>query len=74
MKRIYANLLGTWTDISDATVFDYQPTLKYFEEVLLTPIDTNSKFTKLFEYNYINIQYDGKNYRIHPSQIQIVTE
>ena len=28
---------------------------------------------KLFDYDYLNIQYNGKNYRIHPSFIQVVT-
>ena len=30
---------------------------------------------KIFDfYDYINVQHDGKNYRIHPSCIQIITE
>jgi len=65
MKRYYANLLGTWVDITEnATVFDHQDPKIFFQESLHT----------LFDYDYINIQYDNKNYRIHPSMIQIVTE
>lgn len=65
MKRIYANLLGQWVDITDdGTVEDHQDPTTYFKENL----------TGKFEYDYINIQYYGRNFRIHPSLIQIVTE
>lgn len=71
MKRYYANLLGTWIDITDSgTVEDHQKPSTYFEENLT--YSEKSKVAKCFEYDYINVQYDGKNYRIHPSQIQIV--
>lgn len=70
--RIYANLLGNWTDITNATVFSGNPALKYFQEVLLTPITKDSKISKLFEYDYINVEYNEHQYRIHPTQIQIV--
>ena len=70
--KIYANLLGNWTDITNATVFSGNPALKYFQEELLNPITKNSKSTKLFEYDYINIEYNAHQYRIHPSQIQII--
>ena len=73
MKRIYANLLGNWVDITkDGTVADNQDPLKYFEENLVYDIGSNT--ANCFKYDYINIQYSGKNYRIHPSCIQIVTE
>lgn len=73
MKRIYANLLGEWTDITDTgTVEDSQNPLLFFEENLT--YTENSKTAKCFEYDYINIQYNGLNYRIHPSMIQIVTK
>lgn len=71
MKRIYANLLGTWVDITDGTVADSQPTGKYFRDVL--GYEGDSKVAKPFEFGYINVQHDGKNYRIDPSCIQIVT-
>lgn len=64
MKKYYANLLGSWVDITDTgTVDDRQNPSTYFEENLHT----------IFDYDYINIQYDNKNYRIHPSLIQVVT-
>lgn len=73
MKRIYANLLGSWTDITHSgTVEDNQVPSTYFEE-MLTFSDT-STVAEAFKYGYINIQYQGKNYRIDPSCIQIVTD
>lgn len=73
MKRIYANLLGTWTDITDCgTVADNRDPLAYFEETLC--YNKDSKTAKCFEYDYIHVQYGGKDYRIHPSCIQVVTE
>lgn len=73
MKRYYANLLGTWVDITDTgTVADHQKPGDYFKANLA--FEGESKVAKCFEFDYINIQYQGKNYRIHPSQVQIVTE
>ena len=72
MKRIYANLLGEWVDITEAgTVEDHQDPLTFFNEHLT--YSKGSKVAKCFEYDYINIQYNGRNYRIHPSMIQIVS-
>lgn len=71
MKRIYASLLGEWIDITDTgTVEDHQNPLVYFEEKLYYIGD--STVAECFKYNYINVQYNGTNYRIHPSCIQIV--
>lgn len=71
MKRYYANLLGNWTDITDkGTVADYQDPSTYFEENLTY----ENGVAKCFEYGYIHVQYNGKDYRISPDCIQIVTE
>lgn len=73
MKRIYANLLGTWIDITESgTVEDHQDPLAFFEENLA--YNSSSHTAKCFEYDYINIQYENRNYRINPSMIQIVSE
>lgn len=73
MKRIYANLLGEWIDITETgTVEDNQDPTVFFDENLT--YSENSKIAKCFEYDYINIQHNGRNYRIHPSMVQIVTE
>lgn len=71
MKRIYANLLGEWVDITDTgTVEDHQDPTLYFEENLRFIDD--STVAECFKYGYVNIQYEGRNYRIDPSCIQIV--
>ena len=73
MKRIYANLLGNWTDITDTgTVERGQRPSIYFEEMLT--YEGDSKVAKCFEYDYFNVEYNNREYRIHPSCIQIVTE
>lgn len=64
MKRVYANLLGDWVDISESgTLHDRDP-LTYVDEEIMD----------MFKYNYINVGYQNKNYRIHPMLIQVVTE
>ena len=62
MKHIYACLCGTWVNLSvaNATVDDGKPVNIWWKE----------EGNKLFEYD----QYEGRNYRIHPSFIQVVTE
>lgn len=72
MKRYYACLLGNWVDITDCTVEDNQKASEYFKNNLA--YGKNDKIAKCFEYDYINIQYDNKNYRINPVFIQVVTE
>jgi hypothetical protein len=66
MKHIYACLCGTWVNLSaaNATVDDRKPVNIWWKE----------EGDKLFEYDHLNIQYKEKNYRIHPSFIQVVTE
>lgn len=71
--RIYACLLGEWVDITEmATVADHQDPVKYFKENL--EYSDGSRYANCFKYDYIHIQYKGKNYRINPAFIQIVTE
>ena len=70
--RVYACLLGEWVDITETcTVADCQDPVKYFEEHL--EYQENSKYAECFKYDYIHIQYKGKDYRINPAFIQIVT-
>ena len=61
MKHIYACLCGTWVNLSvaNATVDDGKPVNIWWKE----------EGNKLFEYDHLNIQYEGRNYRIHPSFI-----
>lgn len=73
MKRYYANLLGNWVDITDTgTVDNHQKPSVFFEENLT--YEPGSYVASCFRYDYIHVQYGGKDYRIHPSMIQIVTE
>ena len=69
--QIYANLLGTWTDITNAgTIGDNKDPVTFVKEQLI--YSDGSGTADCWKYDYINVQYDGKNYRIHPSMIQIV--
>lgn len=68
MQNIYACLLGEWVNLSDSdnVVIDNAYTdanLWYKEQI-----------NDLFNFNYINIQIDNVNYRIHPSFIQVLTK
>lgn len=66
MTNIYACLCGKWVNLSasNATVDNQKTVQTWWKE----------ENDKLFNYDYINIQYNGKNYRIHPSFLQVVTE
>ena len=69
--RIYANLLGSWTDITeDGTLADLRDPVTYIKEMLTYAPGSN--VAECFKYDYINVQYKGHNYRLHPSMIQIV--
>lgn len=66
MKKIYANLLGVWIQLNDsnATLDSHIPPSVWLEECL----------QDAFKFDYINVQYDNRNYRIHPTMLQIVSE
>lgn len=71
--RIYACLLGEWIDITETgTVADNQNPVKYFRENL--EYSNSSQRAKCFQYDYIHVQYQGKDYRINPAFIQIVNQ
>lgn len=72
MKKYYACLAGNWVDITDTGKVEDQTPSVFFEEQL--KYNNGSLVAECFKYDYINIQYDGKNYRINPVFIQIVTE
>lgn len=64
-KKIYANLIGNWhclNDDPDCTIAMHEPLETWWKEQSHT----------LHDYNYIDIQFKGTNYRIHPSFIQTV--
>ncbi len=64
MHRIYANLLGNWIDITSDGLIDETEPITYFKE----------QIQDLCKYDHVNIFYQEKTYRIHPSMIQIVNE
>lgn len=69
--KIYANLIGEWVDISsDGTVEDNQDPIAFFNEQLT--YESASTKAKCFEHDFIHVQFKGKDYRIHPSCIQII--
>ena len=69
--RVYANLLGEWTDITDTgTVADNQDPAQYFKENLIYGQD--SAEAECFKFGYIHVQYEGRDYRLHPAMIQII--
>lgn len=73
MKKVYACLLGEWVDITDdGTVENNQDPLTYFEEALA--YKNGETIAECFKYDYLNVQYNHRNYRIHPAMVQIVTE
>ncbi len=66
MKNVYACLLGEWVSLTNtpgSLVFERDPNLYYKEEI-----------SEMFDYDYVNVTYENKHYRIHPSLIQVVTE
>ncbi len=70
MTRVYACLLGDWIDITNTGTIENESPLTYITEELGN-CGNNDTF-KSFQYDYVNIQYNRKNYRIHPAMIQIV--
>lgn len=72
MKRYFACLAGDWIDITEAGTVENQAPSVFFEEQLI--YKDGSKTAECFKYDYINIQFSGKNYRINPVFVQIVTE
>ena len=72
MKKYYACRAGNWVDITDTGKVEDQTPSVFFEEQL--KYNNGSLVAECFKYDYINIQYGGKNYRINPVFVQIVTE
>lgn len=67
MINVYACLLGEWINLSNSNVIidnSYTDANLWYKEAIQS----------LFDYDYINIEYENKLYRIHPSFIQVVKE
>ncbi|MDT1946057.1 hypothetical protein CKN99_05985 [Carnobacterium maltaromaticum] len=79
MTNVYANLIGTWYNLNEDPnckigVHQTSPDLWWEENAeIWSPIKRENEHS-LYDQNYVNIEYKGKNYRINPIFIQIVTE
>lgn len=78
MKQIYACLIGNWVCLNDdleCKMGDHQvsPSVWYEENAeIWSPLQKNREHS-YYELDYVEIFYKGKNYRINPIFIQIVT-
>ena len=73
MRRVYACLVGQWIDITDSATINgkYKP-LDYFSRKTMHCED--SLLAECFRYDYIDIHFEKKIYRISPTLIQFVEE
>ena len=81
MTKIYAYLLGNWVCLNadpDSTIGDwYQtPDLRWKEgDPIYDPAARNTEIADtLYCLDYVKLHYKGKDYRINPICIQVVTE
>lgn len=78
-EKVYANLLGEWVRLSDdenAVIGTRHLHLEtWWEENadIYSPINKPVADTFYHE-SYVMVHYRGKDYRIHPTHIQVVTE
>ena len=73
MKRVYACLLGNWVDITKSgTVQTYKP-VDYFESHTSNP-DISLMMGSRFCFEFVEVKYENKYYKINPALIQIVEE
>lgn len=78
MKKIYANLLGEWVDLSDDDTCVMGPhmtsPLTWWEENAEIWSPSKKEEHTMYQLDYVYIHYKGKDYRINPIFIQIVEE
>ncbi|WP_339063613.1 hypothetical protein [Tepidibacillus marianensis] len=78
MKRIYANLLGEWVNLSDDEncvmgPHKTRPSIWWEENAEIWSPKTKKEDT-MYELDYVQIHYKGKDYRINPIFLQIVED
>lgn len=78
MKKIYACLLGNWVNLTDDPNCvmgenHSKPITWYEENASIWSPKTREEHT-YYQLDYVEIHYLGKDYRINPIFIQIVTE
>lgn len=81
MKKIYACLVGEWVCLNDDPDSKIGENLKspsiWWEEnaEIWSPISKGKSLEhSVYGLDYVNIYYEGKEYRINPIFIQVVTE
>ncbi len=79
MTNIYACLLGNWVNLSDDPncvmgIYQKDPNTWWEENAEIWSPSTKETEHTMYQQDYINVHFQGKNYRIHPMFIQIVTE
>ncbi|MUG45480.1 hypothetical protein [Paenibacillus woosongensis] len=78
MKKVYANLLGEWVDLTadDECVMGPRfvaPSLWWEENAEIWSPNKKEEHT-MYQLDYVHIRYKGKDYRINPIFIQIVED
>lgn len=79
MKKIYACLIGEWVCLNDdpnCTIGSKHkaPAIWWEENATIYAPTNPPKENTLYNQNYVNLHYKGKDYRINPIFIQIVSE
>lgn len=75
--HVYANLIGTWTDLSTDKNCKMGPRMTspyiWWEENadMYAPISKKEADT-FYQQDYLMVHYNGVNYRLHPTHIQII--
>lgn len=79
MKKIYACLIGNWVCLNDDPdcemgIHHTSPDIWWEENaVIWSPIHKEEADT-MYQLDYVNLHYKGKDYRINPIFIQVVVE
>lgn len=77
MKNIYACLVGNWVNLCEDPdckmgLHRQSPQIWWEENAdIWSPFKKDEEHT-MYQQDYVNIYYSGKDYRIHPIFIQIV--
>lgn len=79
MTKIYACLIGNWVclnDDPDCKIGEHHasPFVWWEESAKIWAPFKREKEHSLYQFDYVNIHYQGKDYRINPIFIQIVAE
>lgn len=78
MKYVYANLIGTWHCLNDDPDCkmgnNHSDPYTWWEENAEIHSPETKQENTFYDLDYININYKGVDYRIHPIHIQIVTK